>query len=458
MEIIMKPSKAVRSLGKVKLPEGRYHPSVYNFTVEEDGIILLHNLFTKGMLALTGAEQAALFREVSHEALEKNPALRYLAENRYLVHEGVNEQEDYLSLNRFLFDLDREPYIKAYTILTTTACNARCFYCYEQGFVPEHMSLQTAADLAAYMMEHAGGRKLSLHWFGGEPLCNTPVIDHISRLLKDYEPGFVAEIITNGYAFTPELCRRAVEQWNVNQVQVAMDGMEEEHNRRKRFLAVGDESPFRRVVENIRHLLLNGVDVTVRLNFDPENYESIRELIQFLCREFSQKQNLHFYIARIFHECGAWKSGRTAEEAREMLAQYRQLRDSIPPEFQPPGLLTNVHSYRTCIANDVHQRIVGPNGCFTPCYAISASRGYGSIYEGITDRETYERWTSKSNLQPDCDGCPMLPRCTPFRRLCPAGEADCLEKNRSGLALALPKRYKHYLEEKAAKAASQGCK
>ena len=128
MEIIMKPSKAVRSLGKVKLPEGRYHPSVYNFTVEEDGIILLHNLFTKGMLALTGAEQAALFREVSHEALEKNPALRYLAENRYLVHEGVNEQEDYLSLNRFLFDLDREPYIKAYTILTTTACNARCFY------------------------------------------------------------------------------------------------------------------------------------------------------------------------------------------------------------------------------------------------------------------------------------------------------------------------------------------
>ena len=61
-----------------------------------------------------------------------------------------------------------------FTILTTTTCNARCFYCYElksKGKTP--MSIETAEKVAKYIITRCPkGTEVSLDWFGGEPLFN----------------------------------------------------------------------------------------------------------------------------------------------------------------------------------------------------------------------------------------------------------------------------------------------
>lgn len=59
---------------------------------------------------------------------------------------------------------DRKKKTKSYTILTTTDCNARCFYCYELGRSRIPMSEQTAHEIADYI----SAPKVNIHWFGGE--------------------------------------------------------------------------------------------------------------------------------------------------------------------------------------------------------------------------------------------------------------------------------------------------
>ena len=60
--------------------------------------------------------------------------------------------------------------IENYTILTTTNCNARCFYCYESNLPHINMEETTAKRLVEYMIENKESNTLRRHWFGGEPL------------------------------------------------------------------------------------------------------------------------------------------------------------------------------------------------------------------------------------------------------------------------------------------------
>ena len=73
-----------------------------------------------------------------------------------------------------------------FTILTTSACNARCFYCYELGLKNKtHMSLETAEKVAKYIIKHAPkDRSVTLDWFGGEPLFNHKMISIISSRVR----------------------------------------------------------------------------------------------------------------------------------------------------------------------------------------------------------------------------------------------------------------------------------
>ena len=78
----------------------------------------------------------------------------------------------------------------ALTILTTTKCNARCFYCYEHGVEKKDMDQDVAVALINYIKENIGQRKLHITWFGGEPLVNKKVIDYISSTLTSLKIDF----------------------------------------------------------------------------------------------------------------------------------------------------------------------------------------------------------------------------------------------------------------------------
>ena len=67
------------------------------------------------------------------------------------------------------------------TILPTTNCNARCWYCYEKGI--EHFDM--SQDIIDNTIQFINGqfqaeRELSINWFGGEPLMHFDAIKQIT--------------------------------------------------------------------------------------------------------------------------------------------------------------------------------------------------------------------------------------------------------------------------------------
>ena len=99
-----------------------------------------------------------------------------------------------------------------FTILTTSACNARCFYCYELGLKNKtHMSLETAEKVAKYIIKHAPkDRSVTLDWFGGEPLFNHKMISIISSRVRSAGFDIQGTMISNGYLFDDNLIKTAM--------------------------------------------------------------------------------------------------------------------------------------------------------------------------------------------------------------------------------------------------------
>ena len=70
--------------------------------------------------------------------------------------------------------------IKHYRIWPTSACNAKCYYCFEKGVKQESMS-KDVADATINFIERGVSNKdtIKIEWFGGEPLLNIDIIDYV---------------------------------------------------------------------------------------------------------------------------------------------------------------------------------------------------------------------------------------------------------------------------------------
>jgi sulfatase maturation enzyme AslB (radical SAM superfamily) len=148
----------------------------------------------------------------------------FLYGNYFLVRENFDENQiidDYKKVSvRYIGPtyLDTPSH---FTILTTSKCNARCTYCYEQ-LLPNkrHMSEETARDIVKYIVENANmNEPLSIEWFGGEPLYNVKVIDIISSTLCSAGLNFTSNVVSNGYLFNNDIIiAKAKNIWKVQDV------------------------------------------------------------------------------------------------------------------------------------------------------------------------------------------------------------------------------------------------
>lgn len=109
--------------------------------------------------------------------------------------------------------------IDEYTILTTTHCNANCFYCYEKGRGRIHMTEETAEKIGEFIIDHAPfDRAVQLRWFGGEPLYNAKVIDIIINKIKEVGMQYTSSITSNASLFNDSMIEKAVNLWKLQHV------------------------------------------------------------------------------------------------------------------------------------------------------------------------------------------------------------------------------------------------
>ena len=194
--------------------------------------VLVYNLLTKQMILITNQ----LYDYITDNKIVYSAALNELIQYWFVVPANFDEFKCFKQLKDFYKSIDNEEYINTFTILPTTKCNARCFYCFENNKKRADMSEQVAIDTAKYIKMESKGKGVLIKWFGGEPLCNTKAINIISNYLSDNNIIFKSNIITNAYLFNSENVELAKNIWNVKKAQITLDGTEKLYNSIKSYI------------------------------------------------------------------------------------------------------------------------------------------------------------------------------------------------------------------------------
>ncbi len=176
------------------------------------------------------------------------------------------------------------------TVLTTLQCNFACDYCFQgdHGDYNKHadrMSLDDSARLADWIeqrLDELKPKRLTITFFGGEPLLNIPVVyDQAERAFAACQKRGVTlalGIITNGLLLTEELVDRLL-PYGLGYVKVTLDGDRDTHNRMRPLR--GGQGTFDRIIENVRKVA-GKVRIAVGGNFDADSVESYPALLDFL--------------------------------------------------------------------------------------------------------------------------------------------------------------------------------
>ena len=399
---------------------------------------LIYNLLTKQIILINEEE----YQYIIKRQTEYSSVISDLVKAWYFVPIDFDETKCFYDMKKFYKLIDKEEYINSFTILTTTNCNARCFYCFEQGQKHVDMSEKVAMDTAKYIVNVSNGKKVLIKWFGGEPLLNIKSISIISKYLRENNIDFSSNIVTNAYLFDQNNICLAKNLWNVKNVQVTLDGTEEVYNRTKAFIYKGDKNPFARVINNIANLSENGINTIIRLNLDTFNKDNLYQLVDYLKTKFDGKKNISIYSKLLFDMTGPLQKNRNNDERNQLFDEYKKFEKYIIKN----GLyhyqkFSNKIKYEHCISESDHGVVILPTGDLGMCECRTDSDICGNIYDGIMNFSLVEAYKKHQSPIDACDRCQIRPMCDRLK-CCPYYIRQCEDYERN----LYIERYTLYME------------
>ena len=178
----------------------------------------------------------------------------------------------------------RSKLFSSFIFIPSYDCNFRCPYCIEsvmsgggnnwskRTFIREMVDRAYDAMLEIAPHEKLRGKQIIL--YGGEPLLaeNKEIVTYMVE--KGQSLGYTFMAITNGYDL--DHYTHLLGPDKVSRLQITVDGTKEWHNQRR--VHYRDGGSFDKIVANIKLALESGVYVSVRVNTDRLNFDSIATL------------------------------------------------------------------------------------------------------------------------------------------------------------------------------------
>ena len=385
-----------------------YKQSKYNFEYNLNDNYLMFNSYSGSICELTYDE----YQEYNEYLFGGKVQFR-LIENLYKLGFLIdNEKDETYNLKLLRAKSASQTRNLFFKILTTTGCNAKCSYCYEEGIQPTNMSdsiLPNICDFISSCIKN-DTKHITIQWYGGEPLLKMDIIEKLTKQLlevfKKKEVSYSFTMISNGILLNSELIKRLKNENFIERIQITLDGYQEVYSNRKKYVSNLND-PFEVIIDNIDQLCLNGIKVDIRLNYDKENYFSILDLIDFLGLKYAKSKFANVYPFPIYgtYETIAIDSRRKNVTGKDELLAIIQLlvRNNL---FKIPELKLRKNS---CIATNLSSYYVLPDGNLLKCM-MGTSDIVGNVSQGIEINASFNKW-SELKLSEECTNCKILPLC-----------------------------------------------
>lgn len=402
----------------------KYKWSDFNVIRIESSETLVYNTFSKSLVLLSW--------DIRHRQIEdlRSDEVQILYSCNIIVNIDLDEQVKYWEIHHLLRQIEYSTHaINRYNILTTTGCNARCFYCFEDGVDIKTMSSRTAEQVATYIYNNSSNTEMvELRWFGGEPLVNYKVIDIICSNLQKMGQPFYSTISSNGTLIGLPHIYNSLKKWNFKKVRLSFDGLKEEHNRRKNYPSIPDA--YTVTLENVDKLIAIGIETSIRLTFDENNLNDIFKVAEMLIKRYKDNKLVKVYSRCIFEKLTTIAANNNLAQVKK-LVEFKEFIDSLllknglydETKWQPIGYQPSF-----CAANNPNAVVIDPMGRLTSCETITPNTQFwGDITNGVTDDNEKNRWIEITPIKEKCKTCHFLPSCTTFS-LCPNDYYDCIER------------------------------
>lgn len=316
--------------------------------------------------------------------------------------------------------------IQGITILPTTDCNARCFYCFEEGIERYSMSKETAQHTIEFIKNFYDDKELAIAWFGGEPLLNFPIIEFITLELKKLCYNLNTHITTNGSLLTREMLDFFVKNYTHTSFQITLDGVDEDYYKAKRYKDISPQDAFNRVMGSIKMILRSDLPIQVRVNFLPSKIEEAKQTYAKVLELLSDVDlsNLYLYMAPLNvkndneiisrFKCNGSEHPylqlvKTQNAAGFPLNSIVYEKDNrllggfnLMPNCASCGIITN------------KRIIVDADGALYKCHRLTGRRDWatGNVIDGVDKNcYSYRYFTSPYIDEDGCKKCNILPIC-----------------------------------------------
>ena len=304
----------------------------------------------------------------------------------------VDNQED--DLNVYLADVLKNRYNSsdmALTILPTRGCNFGCIYCYEQDRPNVLMNEQTEKAVVIFVCSNSNLKRLSVVWYGGEPLLNFDSMVRLTKMFKQLNIEYSAKIVSNGYLLTKEKAD-LMKDLAIRNIQITFDGSEEIHNQR-RFL-LGGQPTYRKIMDNLKYLLSINKEITIdiRTNIDRRNKDDYNKFYQDFKSEINDKRVTMYpgFVSDLLSsECvspefNISEGGYKAQFILDIFDKYGIEIKSFLPKYRR-------HS---CVASKYFAFVVGPEGELYKCWRMVGNQKetIGNVNDGSFDMVKFSKY------------------------------------------------------------------
>lgn len=325
----------------------------------------------------------------------------------------VDNQED--DLNVYLADVLKNRYNSsdmALTILPTRGCNFGCIYCYEQDRPNVLMSEQTEKAIVKFVCSNSNLKRLSVVWYGGEPLLNFDSMVRLTKMFKQLNIEYSAKIVSNGYLLTKEKAD-LMKDLAIRNIQITFDGSEEIHNQR-RFL-LGGQPTYRKIMDNLKYLLSINKEITIdiRTNIDRRNKDDYNKFYQDFKSEINDKRVTMYpgFVSDLLSsECvspefNISEGGYKAQFILDIFDKYGIEIKSFLPKYRR-------HS---CVASKYFAFVIGPEGELYRCWRMVGNQkeAIGNVNDGSFDMVKFSKYLIGADytLDSKCLQCEFITLC-----------------------------------------------
>ena len=341
------------------------------------------------------------------------------------------------------------------SIILGLACNFACQYCYE-GSLKDGRAMDdaTGAQLLAFLKGRYLGRgkkKMTLDFYGGEPLLYVERILAIARPLQAFveERGgeFRFSLVTNGSLLTREVVAQ-LKPAGLYAAKVTVDGPPADHNRLRPFKS-GAPS-FEAIMDNVR-ACRDLIKIGFGGNYTRDSFPRVGELLDIAIRSGLGPEQLgqvqfHPVIATTDPFAHPEFTGGclTSEEPWLAEAALAVRAEAVRRGFPSPRMIPS-----PCMVDLDDALVVNYDGALFKCVAMIGRPEFavGDVWQGVGDIAPYRRghWQQHG----ECTECAYLPLCfggCRFFRKLKTGAIDGVDCRRVMLDASLERIVRQDLE------------